>query len=500
MSTSLPPRPDLEQLRAQAKELLRAFKSGDPEAQRRFQESLPSHEGKLADAQCVVAREYGFASWPKLKDHVESVLLESQNPVELFKKAFEEDDASLIRRLLARWPEFRAHVNAPVMSFDAPPITAVRSREMLDVLLEAGADLNAKSRWWAGGFGLLHHGDREVAEYAIERGAVVDIHAAARLGKLDVVRDWVAKDQALVHARGGDGQTPLHFASTLEIAKFLVENGADLNALDVDHESTPAQYMVQDRPEIARFLVQRGCRTDLLLAAALGDLALVRRHLDENPECIHLRVSPEFFPMSRHRAGGTIYQWTLGWFVSPHDVARKFGHRDVEALLRERSPIEVRFVDACWAGDEPAARAVEASAPGLVGRLPEDVRRHVAMAARNNNTQAVRVMLRVGFPVDIKGQHQGTPLHWASFHGNAEMTREILRHQPPLEAKDADYQATPLGWAIHGSEQGWYAKTGDYVAVVELLLDAGALVPEKYAGKGTEAVKGALRCRAARGG
>ncbi|MBL9139003.1 MAG: hypothetical protein JNK85_24255, partial [Verrucomicrobiales bacterium] len=457
MSTSLPPRPDLEQLRAQAKELLRAFKSGDPAAIRRFQESLPTHEAKLADAQCVVAREYGFASWPKLKEHVESVLLESQDPLDLFKKAFEADDASLMRRLLARFPQMRAHVNEPVLGFDAPPITGVRSREMLDVLLEAGADLNAKSRWWAGGFGLLHHGDRAVAEYAIERGAVVDIHAAARLGKLDRVRDWVAKDPALVHARGGDGQTPLHFASTLEIAEFLVDHGADINALDVDHESTPAQYMVQDRPEIARFLVKRGCRTDVLLAAALGDVALVRRHLDEHPECIHTRVSPEFFPMSRHRAGGTIYQWTLGWFVSPHDVARKFGHREVEALLRERSPIEVRFVDACWAGDESVAREVERLEPGLAARLPLHYRRHVALAARNNNTKAVVAMLRVGFPVEITGQHQGTPLHWAAFHGNAEMTREILRHQPPLEALDADFKATPLGWAIHGSENGWYA-------------------------------------------
>ncbi|MBL9135178.1 MAG: hypothetical protein JNK85_04890, partial [Verrucomicrobiales bacterium] len=83
--------------------------------------------------------------------------------------------------------------------------------------------------------------------------------------------------------------------------------------------------------------------------------------------------------------------------------------------------------------------------------------------------------------------------HWAAFHGNAEMTREILRHQPPLEALDADFKATPLGWAIHGSENGWYAKTGDYAAVVEFLLGAGAIVPDRYAGKGTEAVREAIR-------
>jgi hypothetical protein len=43
------------------------------------------------------------------------------------------------------------------------------------------ADLNAKSRWWAGGFGLLHGANPDVAAYAIELHAVVDVHAAARL-------------------------------------------------------------------------------------------------------------------------------------------------------------------------------------------------------------------------------------------------------------------------------------------------------------------------------
>ena len=53
---------------------------------------------------------------------------------------------------------------------------------MLDVLTDAGADLNAKSQWWAGGFGLLHQCSPELAAYAIERGAAVDVHAAAAWG------------------------------------------------------------------------------------------------------------------------------------------------------------------------------------------------------------------------------------------------------------------------------------------------------------------------------
>ena len=101
-------------------------------------------------------------------------------------------------------------------------------------------------------------------------------------------------------------------------------------------------------------------------------------------------------------------------------------------------------------------------------------------------------MLAAGFPVDATGQHEGTPLHWAAFHGNAEMTREILRYNPPLEPLDRDFRATPLSWGIHGSEHGWYAKTGDYPTIMELLLTAGAQPPEDPS-KGTEAVKAVLR-------
>ena len=59
MSMQLPPRPSLEHLRKQAKALLDEMRRGDPDA-------------LLADAQLAIARRYGFASWPKLRAHVEA--------------------------------------------------------------------------------------------------------------------------------------------------------------------------------------------------------------------------------------------------------------------------------------------------------------------------------------------------------------------------------------------------------------------------------------------
>jgi hypothetical protein len=501
MSKSLPPRPRLEQLKTQAKELLHAWQSGDLAARQRFSENHPQGASvdtyardaswSLSDAQLVIAREYGAASWPKLRERVAAKLVATGDPMDLLRQAFAEDDATLFRQLLDRHPALKTRIDEPVEVFQSPVITQVRSREMLDVLLAAGANINVRSKWWAGGFGLLDTAEPELARYAIERGAAVDVHAAARLGMVEKLQELLSANPSLVHARGGDGQTALHFANSIAVAELLLQHGADIDAIDVDHESTPAQYMVRDRAQVARYLVQRGCRTDLLLAAALGEMAVVRRHLDADPACIRLRVTHEYFPKRNPHSGGTIYQWTLGWFVSPHEVAREFGHLDVLRLLMERSPTDVRFLAACWMADENEVRGLLAQHPALITTLSADDRRHVAVAARNNRTEAVRTMLAAGFPVDATGQHEGTPLHWAAFHGNAAMTREILGYHPPLEKRDRDFEGTPLDWAIHGSQHGWHAKTGDYPAVTELLCAAGAKIPENFS-KATEAVRSVL--------
>lgn len=416
---------------------------------------------------------------------------ETAAAIEDARKAFGADDAVRVRAILDRHAELRAMINDPVGPFDSPAIVNIRSRAMLDVLLDAGADINARSRWWAGGFGLLDSASPELAAYAIERGAIVDTHAAARLGLMDRLRELVTSDPGLVHARGGDGQTPLHFASTIEIAAYLLEQGASIDARDVDHESTPAQYMLSDRQDIARYLVSRGCRTDLLMAVALGDFDLVRRHLDAEPGSIRMRVNDEFFPMVNQRAGGTIYQWTLGFHVSAHQVARKFGQGEVLQLLVDRSPADVRLLDACWMGDEDTVRSILVDHPDISKALSESDRRQVAHAARNNEATAVRLMLECGLPVDARGQHQATPLHWAAFHGNAEMAGIILRFHPPLDVTDADFDGTPLRWAVYGSEHGWYCRTGDYGATVEALIRAGAKRPSEIAG--SPAVQDVLR-------
>lgn len=483
MSTSLPPKPNLEHLRKQAKALLDDFETGDPLAIDRFKTQQITGAPKLADAQHVVAREYGFESWPKLKEHVEAA--EMNAVMAEVRNAFHKDDAAAVRQILERHPQLKGLINDPVGDFDSPIIMGVRSPAMLDVLLDAGADINARSKWWAGGFGLLDTASPELAEYAIARGADITVHAAARLGMFNELKSMIEADPSLVHARGGDGQTPLHFACSIEIAAYLLDHNADIDARDVDHVSTPAQYMVRRRQPIAQYLIGRGAKTDILMAAALGDLSLARRILDFDPEAIRMRVSEEYFAMvgDGSRTGGTIYQWELGWHVSACQVAKAFQHQDVYDFLMDRSPDDEKLLNACWLHDDAAVRALVTGRPGLADMLAPVGRRQLAHATRNNDTVAARLMLSAGLPVvDVFSQHHATPLHWAAWHGNAELVRLILERNPPLENDDNEYKGTPLNWAIHGSENGWYRNKGDYPASVELLLGAGAKPPEKAAG------------------
>src|SRR5260370_18225066 len=99
-------------------------------------------------------------------------------------------------------------------------------RQTIDVLLRAGADIHARSRWWAGGIGVLDECVPELAAFLMERGAVLDAHAAARLGMFEKLRELMTADPGVTGARGAGGQTALHLASTVEIAQYLLEHGA----------------------------------------------------------------------------------------------------------------------------------------------------------------------------------------------------------------------------------------------------------------------------------
>ena len=173
MSLDLPEKPNLEFLKKQAKELLRTMR-----------------QGKLADAQHTLANEYGFATWAKLKSHVEAL---GRSPAELLKAAVCDSDAARVRELLEGYPELRAKIDDPLpgYGFGVQALFAAvqrSDRATIDVLLGAGANIRKRTEWWAGGFGVLDDCDPSLVAFLTERGAVLDAQAAARLGMMEKLR------------------------------------------------------------------------------------------------------------------------------------------------------------------------------------------------------------------------------------------------------------------------------------------------------------------------
>jgi ankyrin repeat protein len=493
----LPPKPNLDKQRKLAKALALDYWRGDVQAVARVRALHPKPPAAdkfvLADAQRVIARGYGFESWAKLKHKIDSL---TRPPIELFGEAVREGDVEGVRALLAAHSEIHERINEPLFDFKQPAIQlAMGNLAILDLLIAHGADINAKSAWEMGGFGILENATQEQMPTLIERGARLDVWSAAKFGMVEPLRAFIASDPALVNAKGGDGKRPLHYAASVEIAELLLERGAEIDARDDDHDSTPAQYLVSERPEVARFLLTRGASSDLLLAAAVGDLDHVRRHIDEDPGAVRMRVSQDWFPMiDTAKNGGHIYQWTLGFYASTFDVARKRGHQAVLDLLLERAGPLDRLLDALWNGDVATADAILASTPGAIERMPDNASRLIADAARNNKTAAVEAMLALGFPVTARSQHGAMPLHWAAWHGNPEMMRAMLKHDPPLDACDRDHDGTAMGWLIHGATGGWKGIATDrHDECALLLLAAGLTVDESALPTGHDALDRVLR-------
>jgi ankyrin repeat protein len=492
----LPSNPNLEKQRKLAKSLARDYWRNKAEAVERVRALHPTppapEDFLLSDAQLVIARGYGFLGWPHLKRKIESL---TKSPLDLFKASIEAGDVDQVRQLLQAHAHLVNRINEPMFSFSSPAAHVARANlALLDLLLTCGADLNARSEWEKGGFGILEQVSPDEAAPLIARGARIDVWAAANLGMMAELAALIAREPLLVHAKGGDGKRPLHFARTIEIARFLLDHGAELDALDDDHSSTPAQHLIGDRTEVAGFLVAQGARSDLLLAVALGDPALVQRHLDAEPRAIAMRVDQDWFPMVDTAAnGGHIYQWTLGFHVSAFDIARSRNHTEVIELLLDRAGPLDRLMDALWRGDDARADTIVAADPQLVARAPEKVLRQVADAARNNNAAAVRTMLGRGFPVTARSQHGAMPLHWAAFHGNPDMLADVLRHDPPIDATDREFGGTPMGWLIHGALGSWGFSTRRHPECVLPLLDAGAQVDEAALPTGHDELDRVLR-------
>ena len=472
MSTPSSPRlpTNLEQQRKLAKDLIRAARRGDAAALARIRTvrpdaATPPRSPALADGQLAVAREGGFDSWPRLVAHLQEMDLKA------FCEAVRGGDIPRTQQLLAS-THVQRRINEPMFAFGQRAAhIAAKNTPMLTTLIAAGADMNMKSEWENGPYTVLDNTTEDTARFLLAHGAKLTPNVAARLGWLDELRTLVNGDGALVHARGGDGQQPLHEARTVAIADFLLDRGAGGDVRCIDHKSTPAQYALADRPEVCRRLLERGATPDIFMAARLGDVSLATRLLDSDPGCLAARINqPGYAPVPPLH----IYCWSIGFSMSPHEVALKFDHRDVHDLLMTRSPSRVRLINALLSANEDAVNAAVAEDPSLLPSLTRQDHAHLAQAIFHERFDVADLMLRLRFDPAAPGVDGGTALHAACWVGSVRMVERLLaRGGVPLDARDPTHQSTPLGWTAFGSVHR-RAAGGDYPAVADTLVAAGA--------------------------
>ncbi len=476
----LPGNANLEQLRKGAKSFQRAVRSGDPGAAVLVREFHPRlHDVQLgapelerftrADAQLVLARQFGFSSWPRLKAHLELVARYARSPHEqpvggplgdeqaiedeflrLACLTYGEDDRSRLRQAETLLSEYdwlgRAsiHTVAATGELDA-------ARELLAHDPSSASRVGGPYRWEP----LLY-----LAYARVRPGSGRDWVAVARL-LLEHGADpnagylWeglVPPFTALTGALGGGGALPLH-PQELALARVLLEAGADPNDGQALYnrggdsaeawvelllefglgtgDGGPWRRLLGDRQDSPRAMIE-----DLLMAAAgHGFTDRVRTLLGRG-------VDPQGRG-SRH----PIYQGR-----TPVQEAALAGHMDIVSLLVDAGASwEHDQVDAliagAMAGDRQEVRRLLAADPGLRDRGIEREPALLARAAEQENLAAVALLLDLGF--DVNALERSAPLHEAAMRGNVEILRLLLDRGADPNIHDTGYDATPAGWAEH---------------------------------------------------
>jgi ankyrin repeat protein len=295
--------PDIDQLKRQARELLEAYRAQSPDAVIEIaahHRTATPETFALHDAQFVLARSYGFESWPKLKAAVEGVTTKRLH------EAVQKGDLSAVRALLARRPEIVDLLREGPSRFEIRAIhIAVMARdvEMTRLLLEAGADTRdgiwpnrdatsprtiAEERGYDEIVALMtaqeeKRGARSVNAHG---DGVSRLRDAMMTGGEEAVIAVFESEPGLAGMCPPDGVTMLHRAAQyglLRVAKWLLDHGADVNKQSQPDfwrwkGRTPLEFAVWEcaadsgrsaSEAMAALLIERSAELTPLAAAAL---------------------------------------------------------------------------------------------------------------------------------------------------------------------------------------------------------------------------------------
>ncbi|HKF48380.1 MAG TPA: ankyrin repeat domain-containing protein [Terracidiphilus sp.] len=439
MQAQLPLRPSLEQLRKQAKSLLKRQLEGDAEALARVREAHPRLRNvpgeqiaaspfTLADAQLVIASEYGFASWPKLQSHVKTL-----------EAAGAAAEAGAALRDAAGRGDL-ARINALL---DAHP-------ELIDE---------------RGGEGVrtpLHHavfGNSEASvKLLLERGANPNVRCE------------------------GDNAYPLHFAlekHRFPIIRLLVEHGADTVGEGDYHElgvigwATAWDYIQAD-PEIVAYLLAHGAQHNIFSAVAVGDTESIRELVRRTPGDLEKRMNgtkmrrmPLHLAVVKKQTGSLLTLLDLGANLESIDEAR-FTALDLAALDGDAGLVQI-LLDRGAQVRLPAAVALGRTRDieRLLREDPDALKpgcrwaNLIVRAAERGTGEVVEILIRNGASVNVHDSPQTsidstsgyTPLHGAAWYGNLSAIDVLMKHGADVRAHEEKYHGTPAGWADYSGHK-----------------------------------------------
>lgn len=504
----LPARARLDQLKRQAKELHASWRAGEPEARERVLTRHPrgaTAPVRLADAQLVLAREYGFATWLALRQRVEAIDL--ADPITAFTEAAciglhdhgrggigEADalrhahaaigrdvftaailgDDAVLAELLAAEP---AKATEPGGLYDWDPLTYLcfsrylrpeavpgdRFERAARLLLDHGAEANTGFYW-------QEHSPEPTQETAIYGAAAVARHAGVTRLLLERGAD------------PNDGETPYHLAESHDdtVMKLVVESGrfdaASLATLLV------RKHDMHDRDAVA-WLLAHCADPDRMTMWGVTPLHHAIRRNNELP-IIELLLDHGADPRI---PGAAIPLAGVGLSAEGRSavaLAARAGRADVLALFVRRGFLldelsgVARLIAAC-ALDEPASTGI--ATPELVREVGVLGGELLATFASVGNTRGLVRLLDLGVPIDTPfrdgnsylGVARGsTALHVAAWCARHDTVSALIERGAPIDLRDAK-DRTPLALAVRACVDSYWTGRREPTSV-EALLAAGA--------------------------
>src|SRR5256885_806654 len=227
----LPSNPNLDHLKYQAKDLLREHAARNPGVAQRFREFHPRFnratdaeifgpQPSLSDAQLTIAREYGFPSWTRLKQHIEKPTLSDRLNLPHHERIKDATFRRAVELLDAGVEQLAVNETLMLVATGSVPRECRVQLPLIELLCDHGADPDGAIEATA------LNGELQAVNALIGRGAQINLPIAAGLGEIDDFR------RLLPTADSRDRHLALALAAQfgrVEIVRQLLDAGEDPN-------------------------------------------------------------------------------------------------------------------------------------------------------------------------------------------------------------------------------------------------------------------------------